>query len=63
MKLTNIRQDSVNCIVAQNEGRTLALHNEDGSEVTASQLDAVRRGRTLATVDAAGLVVTVRDAE
>lgn len=51
MKLNNIRQDSVNTILAKNEaGEEIAIFNSDGSEIKLHQLSEVKQGRDIATV-------------
>ena len=62
MKLNNIRQDSVNTILARNEeGKTIALFNDDESEIKINQLDGVKKGRTLEAAELEGLTHFVRD--
>jgi hypothetical protein len=61
MKLNNIRQDSVNTILARNEeGKTIALFNADESEIKLNQLDGVKKGRTLEAAELEGLTHYVR---
>lgn len=59
MKLTNIRQDSVNAVAAQLEdGTPVTITNADDSEVTALQMERLRKGRSTETVEAQGMVLT-----
>ena len=61
MKLKNIRQDSVNTILARNEeSKTVALFNADESEIKLSQLEGVKKGRTLEAAELEGLTHFVR---
>lgn len=61
MKLYNIRQDSVNTILARNkEGKTIALFNADESEIKISQLEGVKKGRTLEAAILEGLTHFIR---
>ena len=55
MKLNNIRQDSVNTIVAKNEaGEEISIFSADGEEIKAHQLSEMKQGRDIATVAALG---------
>lgn len=57
MKLNNIRQDSVNTIVAKTEaGDEITIFNGDGEEIKAYQLAGMKQGRTVATVAALGMM-------
>lgn len=61
MKLNNIRQDSVNTILARNEeGKTIAMFNADESEIKLSQLEGVKKGRSLEAAKLEGLTHFVR---
>jgi len=56
MKLNNIRQDSVNTILAKNEAaEEIAIYNADGSEIKAHQMSEMKQGRDIATVAALGM--------
>lgn len=56
MKLNNIRQDSVNTILAKNEaGEEIAIYNANGEEIKAHQLSEMKQGRDIATVSALGM--------
>lgn len=62
MKLSNIRQDSVNTILAiREDGVTVALYNEDDTEITLAQLRIVREGQSTEAAEAAGLSLIERD--
>ena len=52
----------MNTILARNEeGKTIALFNDDESEIKISQLDGVKKGRTLEAAELEGLTHFVRD--
>lgn len=62
MKINNVRQDSVNTILAKDEnGKTLAFFNADETEITASQLEGVRKGRTIEAAELEGLSYVERE--
>lgn len=61
MKINNIRQDSVNTILARNEeGKTIVLFSADESEIKLSQLEGVKKGRSLEAAELEGLTHFVR---
>jgi hypothetical protein len=57
VKLNNIRQDSVNTVVAKNEaGEEIIIANADGEEIKLYQLSELKQGRDMVTVAALGMV-------